>query len=86
MIAAEVGSAHVIADDDEAVADAELAAKSAREAAQPWQAPGPSGGATLRERLHGPVGSPRGRDDRPSARHRELAIRERESAGAPPHP
>ena len=32
--------------------------------------------------LHGPDGSHRGRDDRPAARHRELAIRERESAGA----
>ncbi|TQE16805.1 LLM class flavin-dependent oxidoreductase [Streptomyces ipomoeae] len=44
--------------------------------------PAPSGGATLRERLHGPAGSPRVRDDHPAARHRELAIRERESAGA----
>ncbi|MEV6291403.1 hypothetical protein AB0M41_13510 [Streptomyces sp. NPDC051896] len=41
----------------------------------------PSGGATLRERLHGAAGSSRIRDDHPAARHRELAIRERESAG-----
>ncbi|MCX4885167.1 MULTISPECIES: hypothetical protein [unclassified Streptomyces] len=44
--------------------------------------PAPSGGATLRERLHDAAGSPRVRDDHPAARHRELAIRERESAGA----
>ncbi|MFF5015405.1 hypothetical protein [Streptomyces sp. NPDC001165] len=41
----------------------------------------PSGGATLRERLHGAAGGSRIRDDHPAARHRELAIRERESAG-----
>ena len=41
----------------------------------------PSGGATLRERLHGAAGSSRIRDDHPAARHRELAIRKRESAG-----
>ncbi|WP_433448528.1 hypothetical protein ACQPXS_08620 [Streptomyces sp. CA-142005] len=40
-----------------------------------------SGGATLRERLHGAASSSRIRDDHPAARHRELAIRERESAG-----
>ncbi|MEU1784996.1 LLM class flavin-dependent oxidoreductase [Streptomyces sparsogenes] len=43
--------------------------------------PAPSGGATLRERLHGAAGSPRVREDHPAARHRELAFRERESAG-----
>ncbi|MFF7976167.1 hypothetical protein [Streptomyces sp. NPDC007905] len=46
--------------------------------------PAPSGGATLRERLHGAVGSPRVRDDHPAARHRERAIREREAAGTTP--
>ncbi|MGW0210010.1 hypothetical protein ACWDZ8_30920 [Streptomyces sp. NPDC003233] len=43
--------------------------------------PAPPGGATLRERLHGAAGSSRIRDDHPAARRRELAIRERESAG-----
>ena len=35
---------------------------------------------------HSPAGSPRGRNDDPAVRHRELAIRERESAGAYEYP
>ncbi|MFD8391960.1 hypothetical protein ACFV2N_22855 [Streptomyces sp. NPDC059680] len=46
--------------------------------------PAPSGGATLRERLHGAAGCPRIRDDHPAARHGELATREGESAGNTP--